>query len=137
MKTLRIISLIVVLMLTTAVGVQAADFIFNVPVELHNITPGLASRLSVVCVVESGTRAGDYLGRGFTRINVGPSGDYMGTIVVQINADAGRNVSDAKKYICQMSENERDRLSACPTCDADHRTAPGSRYNVSVIGGIR
>jgi hypothetical protein len=85
-----------------AAGVQAEDFVINVPVELEAMEPEVHI-VQVSCYVHAiGSGDGARLGEGEASMPMPESGDFNGVVRVPIVLLPGRERRDAHAYVCSL-----------------------------------
>jgi hypothetical protein len=85
---------------------QAADFTFNVPVELHDVHPDI-THVRVVCNV---TSTPTWTNNPFVKVAFGASiqqsivgGEFNSTITVPTNVWPGKDPASGRSYRCDMN----------------------------------
>lgn len=101
----NVIKLVIIfsVVIVFSTSLMAADFTFNVPVQLNNLCKSI-THITVMCQVMDGVNGtGNMVGHKQTnRIPVSGS-SFNQTIKVSFNADNGKNRTDAKSYSCGLS----------------------------------
>ncbi|MES9846130.1 MAG: hypothetical protein ABW162_12540 [Candidatus Sedimenticola sp. PURPLELP] len=101
---------------------QAADFTFNVPVELHNIHPD-TTHVRVYCNV---TSTPTWTNNPFVKIASGLSGqhsiaagEFNSTITLALTAYSGKDPSSGRSYRCGLNFKTNGAW-ILPTSDPNH-----------------
>ena len=97
---LRISSLLAaVAALATTGAAEAADFTFNVPIDVQNMAAEITEG-KVDCIVSG---PGDENGVGQQFFSLDSFGNFQDTISVVVNVDAGADPGTASDYFCVLS----------------------------------
>lgn len=110
-----------------AMPAWAADFTFNVPVNITRL-PAAVTGLRVQCAVSPA--AGPTIGGGNATIAIRPDGGYSGSVRVEVNASAGMNAADAVTYLCLILTADGADTSGNPLYGS-----PAGVANVLLVNG--
>ena len=83
-----------------ATPVSAADFTFDVPVQVQNL-PSMHT-LFLSCTIYTAYPGGTIIGRGNSGNFPMTGGSYEGTMTIEVNADGIRPASEARAYSCSL-----------------------------------
>jgi hypothetical protein len=133
--------------LFSAVGTAAAaDFTFNVPVNIQNAHPDLRQG-TVQCrvfKVAGDYTAGNEIARsggvsGAPGITLDSNGNYNGTFTVLAETNSGKNPAEGRFYECDLYFNGYSLASGARrtgVADAAYESRPGTTRTVRVTGAI-
>jgi hypothetical protein len=126
-------SILAIPALLLSLGAFAADFTFNVPVNLQDYqqpSTYVGSSQSIWCTVIAGTAE---IGRGHTPLAIPASGNYNATVSVAVTLRAGTHASDATGYRCWLSVSD-DVTAASAVSSGALKARPGTTPVLLVYG---
>lgn len=129
-----------------ATAQEKPDFVFNVPVNLKSMHPGIKpDSLMVQCRVfkvqgnytaENQVATSFGAGREYARIRVDANGNFTGTLRVNAYTDRGKNAADGKYYECDLWIDGLAVESKPPRKGPQFESKPGTGRAVKVSGTI-
>ena len=136
-----LLSLSPIALLGIASAANAADFTFNVPVNLQNMHREV-NTIGVTCrtfKVRGNYTGPNVVGGGHTSyvaIPLDSNGGYRGTIVVNFDAESGKSASDATYYECDLYINGGSVQSHTSSTGAAFESRAGTARTIRVSGNI-
>ncbi|WP_265569420.1 hypothetical protein [Sphingomicrobium nitratireducens] len=112
MTIIRFVSIVVAAFIAVPMPAQAADFIFDVPVRIENMT--WLNRIRVECYVSSQmtpygppyTSLSHLIGRAYVDQPI-TNGNFEGTLTIKVDNRSDYQNSEAAGYICSMGGEGR------------------------------
>jgi hypothetical protein len=119
----------------------AADFTFNVPLNLQNVHPDVrtATVFCRVFKVRGGYAAENIIAksdRADIRIPIDSDGNYRGTLSVSAETESGKNPADGRYYECDLAFNSFTLQSDSRARGAPYESRTGTTRTVRVHGDI-